>query len=78
MVKSPDRKGTIMAPPLRVRLGHTAQAELEHRYQTSHDVPTRTRYQMVLLRAEGRPVVEVAHITRGAAPARCATCSSAT
>ena len=39
-------------PPLRVRLDPAAQAELER------------RYQMVLLRAEGHPVVEVAHITR--------------
>src|SRR6266536_179087 len=45
-------------------LDHTAQAELEHRYQTTRDAATRTRYQMVLLRAEGRPVVEVARITR--------------
>jgi len=53
-----------VAPPLRVMLDHTAQAELEHRYQTTRDAATRTRYQMVLLRADGRPVVEVARITR--------------
>jgi transposase len=53
-----------MVPPLRVRLDQTAQAELERRYQTTRDATTRTRYQMVLLRAEGHPVVEVAHITR--------------
>ena len=53
-----------MAPPLRVRLDQAAQAELEHRYQTTRDAPTRTRYQMVLLRAEGHSVVQVAHITR--------------
>ena len=53
-----------MAPPLRVRLDQTAQAELERRYQTTRDATTRTRYQMVLLRAEGHWVVEVAHSTR--------------
>ena len=53
-----------MAPPLRVRLGQAAHDELDRRYQTTRDAPTRTRYQMVLLRAEGHPVVEVARITR--------------
>jgi transposase len=53
-----------MAPTLRVSLDQAAKAELEHRYQATHDASTRTRYQMVLLRAEGHPVVEVAHITR--------------
>jgi hypothetical protein len=52
MVKSPDRKGTIMAPPLRVTLDRAAHDELERRYQTTRDATTRTRYQMVLLRAE--------------------------
>jgi hypothetical protein len=47
-----------MAAPLRVRLGQAAKAELERRYQTTRDATTRTRYQMVLLRAEGHPVVE--------------------
>ena len=41
-----------MAPRLRVRLDQAAKAELER------------RYQMVLLRAEDHPVVEVAHLTR--------------
>jgi transposase len=53
-----------MAPPLRVTLDQAAHDELDRRYQTTRDAPTRTRYQMVLLRAEGHPVVEVAHITR--------------
>jgi len=53
-----------MAPPLRVTLDQATQAELEHRYQTTRDAPARTRYQMVLLRAEGHTVVEVARITR--------------
>ena len=39
-----------MAPPLRVTLDQAAKAELDRRYQTTHDATTRTRYQMVLLR----------------------------
>jgi transposase len=53
-----------MAAPLRVRLDQAAMAELERRYQTTRDATTRTRYQMLLLRAEGHPVVEVAQLTR--------------
>ena len=53
-----------MAPRLRVRLDQAAKAELDRRYQITRDAITRTRYQMVLLRAEGHPVVEVAHLTR--------------
>jgi transposase len=53
-----------MAPPLRVSLDRAAQAELDRRYQTTRDAIARTRYQMVLLRAEGHPVTEVARITR--------------
>ena len=53
-----------MAPPLRVTLDQAAHDELDRRYQTTRDAPARTRYQMVLLRAEGHPVVEVARITR--------------
>ena len=45
-----------MAPPLRVTLDQAAQAELDRRYQTTRDATTRTRYQMVLLRAEGHPL----------------------
>jgi hypothetical protein len=53
-----------MAPPLRVTLDRAAHDELERRYQTTRDATTRTRYQMLLLRAEGHGVVEVAHLTR--------------
>ena len=53
-----------MAAPLRVTLNQAARDELERRYQTTRDATTRTRYQMVLLRAEGHSVVEVAHLTR--------------
>jgi transposase len=53
-----------MAPPLRVRLDRAAKAELDRRYHTTRDATTRTRYQMVLLRAEGHPVTAVAQLTR--------------
>src|SRR6266567_4775822 len=53
-----------MAPPLRVRLDQAAHDELERRYHTTRDATTRTRYQMILLRAEDHPVVEVAQLTR--------------
>src|SRR4029450_8399725 len=53
-----------MAPPLHVTLDQAAREELDRRYQTTRDATTHTRYQMVLLRAEGHPVVQVAHITR--------------
>jgi transposase len=53
-----------MAPPLRVRLDQAAHDELDRRYQTTRDATARTRYQMILLRAEGHPVTAVARITR--------------
>jgi transposase len=53
-----------MAPPLQVTLDQPAKAELERRYHTTRDATTRTRYQMILLRAEGHQVVEVAQLTR--------------
>jgi len=54
-----------MPPPtLQVTLDPDVQAELERRYHTTRDATTRTRYQMILLRAEDHPVVEVAQLTR--------------
>jgi transposase len=53
-----------MVPPLRVTLDQAAHDELDRRYQSTRDATTRTRYQMILLRAEGHPVVEVAQLTR--------------
>ena len=53
-----------MAPPLHGILDQAAREELDRRYQSTRDATTRTRYQMVLLRAEGHPVAEVARITR--------------
>src|ERR671934_220977 len=54
-------------PPLRVRLDPAAQAELERRYQTTRDAETRTRYQMVLLNAQGHTAAQVAQLTRRSA-----------
>ena len=53
-----------MAPPLRVRLDQAAQADLERRYQTTRDATTRTRYQMVLLAAQGHTPPQIARLTR--------------
>ena len=67
-----------MPPPtLQVTLDPDAQAELERRYQTTRDAPTRTRYQMVLLNAEGHTPPQVAQLVR-CSPERSAGCSSAT
>jgi transposase len=51
-------------PPLRVTLDLVAQAQLEQRYQSTRDAETRTRYQMVLLNAQGHAAVQVAQLTR--------------
>jgi transposase len=51
-------------PPLRVTLDQAAWAELERRYQTTHDAETRTRYQMVLLNAQGHVASQIAQLVR--------------
>ena len=53
-----------MPAPLRLRLDAASFAELERRYEEVGDAETRTRYQMLLLLAEGRPSVQVAALTR--------------
>jgi transposase len=54
-----------MAPPtLQVTLDPDAQAELERRYHSTRDAATRTRYQMVLLNAQGHPPPQVAMLVR--------------
>ena len=53
-----------MTAPLRVTLAPSARAELERRFATTADAETRTRYQMVLLAADGRSVAEIAPIVR--------------
>jgi transposase len=44
--------------------GPDAQAELERRYHTTRDAPTRTRYQMVLLGAQGHTPPQIALLVR--------------
>ena len=54
-----------MPPPtLQVTLDPDAQAELERRYHTTRDAETRTRYQMVLLNAQGHTPPQIATLTR--------------
>jgi len=54
-----------MPPPtLRVTLDQVAQAELERRYHTTRDAETRTRYQMVLLNAQGQTPPRIAQLVR--------------
>ena len=53
-----------MPPPVRVRLDQQAHAELDQRYRTTHDAETRTRYQMVLLSAQGHSAPQIATLTR--------------
>jgi transposase len=54
-----------MPPPtLQVTLDPDAQAELERRYRITRDATTRTRYQMVLLNAQGYTPAQVARLVR--------------
>jgi transposase len=54
-----------MPPPaLQVTLDPDAQAELERRYQTTRDAETRTRYQMILLNAQGHTPPQIARLVR--------------
>src|SRR6266540_7441658 len=54
-----------MPPPtLQVTLDPDAQAELERRYHTTRDATTRTRYQMVLLNAQGHTPPQIALLVR--------------
>jgi transposase len=51
-------------PRLRVRLDQAQRTDLEHRFAHTRDADTRTRYQMLLLCADGHPAAEVATLTR--------------
>jgi transposase len=53
-----------MPPPLRVPLDRAEQAELERRYHATRDATTRTRYQIVLLNAQGHTPPQVAQLVR--------------
>src|SRR6266487_6010937 len=61
-------RGTIMPPPtLQVTLDPDVQAELERRYHTTRDATTRTRYQIVLLNAQGHTPPQIAQLVRSSA-----------
>src|SRR6266498_3693154 len=54
-----------MPPPtLQVTLDPDAQAELERRYHTTRNAQTRTRYQIVLLNAQGHTPPQIARLVR--------------
>src|SRR5215211_2312975 len=53
-----------MAYWLKVRLNEEQRAEVERRYRAAHDAETRTRYQMILLAADGRPAPQIGWMTR--------------
>ena len=54
-----------MPPPtLQVTLDPDVQAELERRYHTTRDATTRTRYQIVLLNAQGHTPPQIAQLVR--------------
>ena len=53
-----------MPAALRVQLPEEERAELERRYQTACDAETRTRYQIVLLAADGHTAPHIAPLVR--------------
>ncbi len=53
-----------MPVPIRLELEAVARAELARRFDATDDAETRTRYQMVLLAADGRGTAEIAPLVR--------------
>src|SRR5215210_6865838 len=53
-----------MAVRLRVRLNEERRAEVEQCYRAARDAETRTRYQMILLAADGKPAPQIGWMTR--------------
>lgn len=53
-----------MAIRLRVQLNDGQRTEVERRYREARDAETRTRYQMVLLAADGKPAPQIGWMTR--------------
>jgi transposase len=53
-----------MPAPLRLGLDAAARAELERRFDGARDAEARTRYQMLLLLADGRTPARVAALVR--------------
>jgi transposase len=54
----------VPPPTLQVTLDADAHTELERRYHATRDATTRTRYQIVLLNAEGHTPPQVARLVR--------------
>jgi transposase len=53
-----------MPAPIRLELDEVARAEVARRFDATDDAETRTRYQMVLLAADGRGAAEIAPLVR--------------
>src|SRR5918995_5005167 len=53
-----------MAVRLTVRLNEQQRVEVERRYRAARDAETRTRYQMVLLAADGKSAPQIGWMTR--------------
>ena len=53
-----------MAVPLQVRLNEEERAVVERRYATARDAETRTRYQMILMAADGKPAPQIGWLVR--------------
>jgi len=57
-----------MAERLKVHLEQAQRAEFDRRYRAARDAETRTRYQMILLAADGKPAPQIGWMTRRAQP----------
>lgn len=53
-----------MAVPLQVQLNEADRAEVERRYATARDAERRTRYQMILMAADGKPAAQIGWLVR--------------
>ena len=53
-----------MALPLQVRLNDRERAEIEGRYAAARDAESRTRYQMILMAADGKPAPQIGWLVR--------------
>src|SRR4030088_873528 len=53
-----------MAVRLSVRLNEEQRTEMKQRYRVARDAETRTRYQMILLAADGKPAPQAGWMVR--------------
>src|SRR5262245_16364478 len=53
-----------MAQRLKLHLDEVQRAEVDGRYRAARDAETRTRYQMVLLAADGKPARQIGWLPR--------------